>query len=81
VDHLGAGPGTTGPSPLNWAPSNRYCHDMEDPQVPPEPRRYATPTGEACARTVHVDGSVSGSGDCVGCGFCLLLLESAWGHH
>lgn len=35
--------------------------------------RYATPTGEPCPRTVRVDGSVQGSGACVGCGTCLLF--------
>lgn len=35
-------------------------------------RRHATPTGEPCPRSVRVDGSVDGSGDCHGCGACLL---------
>jgi len=42
------------------------------------PRRYATPTGDPCPRTVRVDGSVVGNGECLCCGFCLLIAE-AWG--
>jgi hypothetical protein len=34
-------------------------------------RRYATPTGEPCPRTVRVDGTVEGDGNCRGCGVCL----------
>jgi len=34
-------------------------------------RRYGTPTGEPCPRVVRVDGTVDGSGDCLGCGTCL----------
>jgi hypothetical protein len=26
-----------------------------------------------------MDGTVEGNGDCVGCGFCLLLLAAAYG--
>jgi hypothetical protein len=51
---------------------------MEDQGTTPGKPRYATPTGAPCVRVVQVDGTVSGSGDCVGCGFCLLLLEAAW---
>jgi hypothetical protein len=44
--------------------------------------RYLTPTGDPCPRVVRVDGTVLGSGDCLGCGTCLLfggLLDaSAW---
>jgi hypothetical protein len=36
-------------------------------------RRWSTPTGDPCPRTLRVDGSVVGTGDCTGCGFCLLL--------
>lgn len=38
-----------------------------------EPQRYATPTGGPCPRWVRVDGSVEGSGGCLGCGTCLLF--------
>jgi hypothetical protein len=34
---------------------------------------YATPTGAPCPRTVREDGSVQGSGACLGCGMCLLF--------
>jgi hypothetical protein len=37
------------------------------------PRRWQTPTGEPCPRVVRVDGTLEGSGDCVGCGFCHLI--------
>jgi len=37
-----------------------------------EPGRYGTPTGAPCPRTVRVDGGVDGSGECLGCGACLL---------
>ena len=33
--------------------------------------RYATPTGGPCPRYLRVDGTVQGSGACVGCGTCL----------
>ena len=39
---------------------------------PPQPS-YATPNGCACPRTVRVDGTVEGSGDCLGCGVCMLF--------
>ena len=45
-------------------------------------RRYSTPTGQPCPRTVRVDGSVEGSGNCLGCGTCLQfgdLLGAGWG--
>jgi len=35
--------------------------------------RFDTPTGGPCPRSVRVDGSVEGSGACVGCGTCLLF--------
>jgi hypothetical protein len=35
--------------------------------------RYDTPTGEPCPRVVCVDGSVVGSGSCLGCGVCMLF--------
>ena len=38
-----------------------------------EKRRWATPTGDPCPRSQHLDGRVDGGGDCHGCGFCLLL--------
>ncbi len=38
-----------------------------------EKRRWRTPTGDPCPRSQHMDGRVEGSGDCHGCGFCLLL--------
>lgn len=38
----------------------------------PAPRRHGTPTGAPCPRTLRVDGRVEGSGDCLGCGACLL---------
>jgi hypothetical protein len=40
---------------------------------PEAPHRYATPTGSPCPRTVRADGSVDGSGACLGCGLCLLF--------
>lgn len=36
------------------------------------PLRYGPPTGEPCPRTVRFDGGVDGTGDCLGCGTCLL---------
>jgi hypothetical protein len=42
-------------------------------------RRYLTPTGDPCPRTVHVDGSVEGTGECLWCGYCILLAEAPWG--
>ena len=39
----------------------------------PPRRRYATPNGRACPRTVRTDGTVEGSGDCLGCGVCMLF--------
>jgi hypothetical protein len=42
-----------------------------------EPRRpghrYATPTGDPCPRTVHVDGTIENDGNCQSCGMCLLF--------
>ncbi|MCO8126881.1 hypothetical protein NHL50_06650 [Acidimicrobiia bacterium EGI L10123] len=35
-------------------------------------KRYQTWNGEPCPRHVRVDGTVEGSGDCLGCGTCLL---------
>jgi ketosteroid isomerase-like protein len=35
------------------------------------PRRYATPTGDPCPRTVRRDGTIEGSGNCMGCATCL----------
>jgi hypothetical protein len=47
--------------------------------MPTNQRRWATPTGEPCPRVKRLDGTIEGSGDCVGCGFCLLLLAAAYG--
>jgi hypothetical protein len=44
-----------------------------DAGAPRPPHRWLTPTGEPCPRVVRVDGTLEGSGDCVGCGFCHLL--------
>ena len=52
--------------------------DLSDGDAPderreaPAPRRYATPNGAPCPRTVRVDGTVEGTGDCLGCGCCLV---------
>jgi hypothetical protein len=35
--------------------------------------RYATPNGSPCPRTLRTDGTVEGSGDCLGCGVCMLF--------
>ncbi len=35
-------------------------------------QRYQTWNGEPCPRYLRVDGTVVGSGDCLGCGTCLL---------
>jgi hypothetical protein len=46
-----------------------------------EPERawgYATPTGAPCPRCVRVDGTVEGSGDCLGCGYCVIVAAAAW---
>jgi hypothetical protein len=43
------------------------------PQETRPPRRWATATGEPCPRTVRLDGTIEGSGDCMGCGLCLLF--------
>lgn len=42
------------------------------------PVRYATPTGAPCPRSLRIDGTVEGSGDCGACGCCLLLADQAW---
>ena len=44
-----------------------------------EQPRWATPTGQPCPRAVKQDGTIEGSGDCLGCGFCLLILAAAYG--
>jgi hypothetical protein len=36
-------------------------------------RRWRTPTGQPCPRSQRLDGGVEGTGDCLGCGFCLLI--------
>ncbi|MGD9996816.1 MAG: hypothetical protein AB7L17_18000 [Ilumatobacteraceae bacterium] len=43
---------------------------MSAPRIPGH--RYATPTGEPCPRTIHVDGTVDNDGNCQSCGMCLL---------
>ena len=40
--------------------------------------RYQTPTGQPCPRSLRVDGTVWGSGDCQACGYCLLLEAAGW---
>jgi hypothetical protein len=35
--------------------------------------RYDTPTGAPCPRMLREDGTVEGSGACLGCGTCLQL--------
>jgi hypothetical protein len=47
--------------------------------MPTNERRWATPTGEPCPRVMRVGRTIEGSGDWVGCGFCLLLLAAAYG--
>jgi hypothetical protein len=39
------------------------------------PRRYPTPTGAPCPRVIRTDGTVDGSGACLGCGTCLQFGE------
>jgi hypothetical protein len=41
-------------------------------EEPGPSKRYQTWNGEPCPRHVRVDGTVVGSGDCLGCGTCLL---------
>ncbi len=50
----------------------------DDAVVAAEKCRWATPTGEPCPRIRRCDGTLEGSGDCVGCGFCLLMLAAAY---
>lgn len=71
----GAGAGTP-VTPWSW-PAPDAARRIEP--APPEPRRYATPTGACCLRSMRVDGTVAGSGDCEACGTCLLIAETAWG--
>lgn len=85
------GPGRGRRRPAAVAPVTPYRRGMgtapwasPDPArrirpAPPEPRRYDTPTGQCCLRSVRVDGTVAGSGDCCACGTCLLVAERAWG--
>lgn len=59
------------------AAGDRGLAERTEPAGPPggavvAPRRYGTLTGEPCPRTVRVDGDVEGTGDCLGCGACLL---------
>lgn len=43
-------------------------------------RRYDTPYGGPCPRTVRADGTVEGDGACLGCGLCLEpILAPPWG--
>lgn len=46
----------------------RRTRSEPDDRSPP----YQTWNGEPCPRYVRVDGTVVGSGDCFGCGTCLL---------
>jgi hypothetical protein len=62
--------------------SNSGACDHGGAQGSPEQKTaygYHTPTGAPCPRTIRLDGSVEGSGDCVGCGYCQLLVDAAWG--
>jgi hypothetical protein len=45
----------------------------EERDVGATSHRWATPTGAPCPRSLGVDGDVVASGDCHGCGFCLLV--------
>lgn len=36
-------------------------------------QRWCTPTGAPCPRSRRLDGGIEGTGDCHGCGICLLL--------
>jgi hypothetical protein len=68
---------TTGPHAIAPAMAPSFGPSWGPPSPDPEARaaaarRYHTPTGEPCPRTVGVDGTVEG-GDCSCCGFCLLL--------
>ena len=38
-------------------------------------RRYPTPTGDPCPRTVRTDGTIENDGVCQSCGMCLLLAD------
>jgi hypothetical protein len=38
---------------------------------PPAQRRFATPTGAPCPRTVRLDGAIDGDGACHACGMGL----------
>jgi predicted enzyme related to lactoylglutathione lyase/CheY-like chemotaxis protein len=60
-----------GPSPRPPAPRRTQPAGMD--RV-----RFATPTGEPCPRCLREDGILEGSGDCLACGFCLLVFEAAW---
>lgn len=61
------------------APDARIAPDATpDVCFAPDRARYRTPTGEPCPRTVRVDGSVEGSGECYCCGYCLALETAAW---
>jgi len=71
-----AGNGTNGPvRPRRVTPHTGVVNDGDRPSAPEPARRYPTPTGAPCPRTVRVDGSVEGSGACLGCGTCLLFGE------
>ena len=41
-------------------------------------RRYDTPTGLPCPRSLRLDGTIEGSGDCHGCGHCLGRQAQVW---
>ena len=55
-----------------------HGHGLSSARETADAPRYATPTKACCPRALRVDGSVEGSGDCLGCGFCLLIAEAAW---
>jgi hypothetical protein len=44
---------------------------VAEPENPHRP--WQTPTGDPCPRTLRIDGTVDTTGDCLGCGFCLLI--------
>lgn len=63
-----------GPSAMGAPPVPAYGPFMADvDDAPVEERRYPTPTGEPCPRSLRLDGTVAGAAACHGCGYCLLL--------
>ena len=66
-----------------WWPEVRRAHrDAVEPAIAPASARPAprfdTPTGAPFPRVVRGDGTIEGTGHCVSCGCCLLLLDLAW---